>query len=406
MAYAGPDRNEAILATCHRWHKTPARPAESAEHTAMTRREHFFAVLEGGRPGAMPFVPDITNWYIARRTPPGEPLQHSVGVYINACRGSMPERFKALTFLDFYREFGWGVHSHAGDWYETAYAGPIERVREETPSERRVRLRTPRGELVRCERIAADRTWCPCEHFVRNLGDLEIMAEVVEAETYTPRYDRLETALRDIGDLGQIDIVISRSPFGKLVHEYMGFERVIYALHDEPGVIRDFLKLQEIRDLEVIRLAAAAPGRLVIISDHADENLIAPPLYERYCIPFYRKACDILHQAGKFVSTHLDGNFRGFFPLLGATGFDLLDGCTPAPMFNFEVEELAGALAPGMTAFCGVPATLFCQHLPTPELLDFADRIRAALAGRGILNVGDVLPPDGDIEQVIALGEG
>ena len=97
------------------------------------------------------------------------------------------------------------------------------------------------------------------------------------------------------------------------------------------------------KDLELIRMAAEAPGPIVIISDHADENLISPAWYREYCIPYYNKACAILHAAGKKVSTHLDGNFKGYFPFITETGFDLLDGCTPAPMFNFEPEELAAA---------------------------------------------------------------
>jgi hypothetical protein len=185
----------------------------------------------------------------------------------------------------------------------------------------------------------------------------------------------------------------------------MGFERVVYALADAPQVIEEFLAFQEEVDLWLIRLAAQAPERVVILSDHADENLIAPPYYVKYCIPYYRKMTDLLHQSGKFVSTHLDGNFRGFFPYLAQTGFDLLDGCTPAPMFNYEVEELAAAMPPGMAAYCGVPSTLFCMHLPAQELLALGERIARALRGRGIVNVGDILPPDGDIEQVIALGE-
>lgn len=118
-----------------------------------------------------------------------------------------------------------------------------------------------------------------------------------------------------------------------------------------------------------------------------------------------RQACDILHEAGKFVSTHLDGNFRGRFPHLAATGFDLLDGCTPAPMFNCEVEKLRAVLPEGVYAFVGVPPSLFCQGLPAEQILSLGDRIQESFRGRGFLNAGDILPPDGDIEQVVALGE-
>jgi hypothetical protein len=69
------------------------------------------------------------------------------------------------------------------------------------------------------------------------------------------------------------------------------------------------------------------------------------------------------------------------------------------------VEELAGALPDGMVAWLGVPSSLFCQGLPDEEILEFGQRIIDSLAGRVILNVGDILPPNGDYRQVVALGE-
>ena len=360
----------------------------------------------------MPFVPDITDWFVANHTPPGQaPKFPSGGSFIPdsapICeyQGSMPDRYKDFSLLDFYREFDWGFHAHIYNWLDIEYTNNVEKFIEQDDKEQRIYLRTPKGELVHKNRLALDGSWCPCEHFVKTLKDLEIIQLVVESEKYTPRYDLVAGVLEGLGQQGQADICINRSPFGKLVHEYMGFEKVVYALMDAPQVITDFMKVQKSRDIEVIRLAAESPARLVIISDHADENLIAPNHYEQYCIPFYQKATKILHKANKFVSTHLDGNFKGFFPILHKTGFDILDGCTPAPMFNYQVEELAEIMPEGMYAFCGVPASLFCQGLPTEEILAFGDRITKALKGRAILNVGDILPPNGDIEQVIALGK-
>ncbi|MGQ9662271.1 MAG: uroporphyrinogen decarboxylase family protein [Kiritimatiellia bacterium] len=377
----------------------------------MTPCEQFLAVLEGRPVVGVPFFPDITDWYAFHRTPRGEPRRYGAAQFvpdhdpIHSQKGTIPAKYATFTLLDFYRRFDWGFHAHIGDWYETVYANGVKRNVRIEGTERIVTLSAPRGVLVHRDLLAADGTWAPVEHFVKTLQDLDTMAQVVEATSFRARYDRILKVSEGLGAQGIADLVIYRSPFGKLVHEYMGFDRVVYALHDEPDRIHDFLRLQEAKDLEVVQLAAGAPARLVIISDHADENLIAPPLYRRYCIPFYRKACEILHAAGKFVSTHLDGNFKGFFPFLAETGFDLLDGCTPAPMFNYTVEELAAGLPAGMKTYCGVPAILFCQRLPTAEILRFADRILAALTGRCILNVGDILPPDGDIEQVIALGE-
>jgi hypothetical protein len=62
-------------------------------------------------------------------------------------------------------------------------------------------------------------------------------------------------------------------------------------------------------------------------------------------------------------------------------------------------------MPPGVCCYCGVPATLFSQGLPTETILAYGSRILDAFAGRVLLNVGDILPTDGSIDQLIALGD-
>ena len=59
-----------------------------------------------------------------------------------------------------------------------------------------------------------------------------------------------------------------------------------------------------------------------------------------------------------------------------------------------------------MKAYCGVPATLCSQQaLSDSEILNYGARIVNTLKGKVILNVGDVLSPTGNIEQLIKLGK-
>ncbi len=378
----------------------------------MTRhRSDFFALLEGKKTGHMQFYPDITDWYVANRMPQGAARPFGPGEFIpddapmHKLPGSIPEKYRNFTLFDFYREFNWGFHVHIENWRKFVFSGGIQHLTSMENGKRMHQLITPKGTLTRRDLLAGDGSWCRSEFYIKEIKDLEIMRYVVENTHFEPCFENVERIMQAMGEWGQGDIVISRSPFGKLVHEYMGFEQLTYAMADAPDEILEFVAMQEKKDLELIELAAKTPERLIIISDHADENLISPPQWREYCCPFYRKANDILHRSGKLVSTHLDGNFKGYFPDLNESGFDLLDGCTPAPMFNYEVEELADALPENMYAFCGVPSTLFCQKLPTDTILRFGDRIVSLLKGKAILNVGDILPPDGDIEQVIALGK-
>jgi len=367
-------------------------------------------MLAGQTPKPALFFPDITDWYSAMRTPAGQERHYGAGgmipdgIPLHQEPGSMPAEFQGMTFLDFYRRFGWGLPIHGYSWYKTLYDG-VEMTDVRQGGLRTTTWTCSAGTLVEKHMLAGDGSWAITEHRVKDLADLRVMRYIVEHTSYKPRYDHLQKLMDQIGENGVCDVVLQRSPFGKLVHMYMGFENVIYNLADSPREILDFLAFQEHYDLQMAHLAAASPARVVIMSDHTDENLVSPSQYRQYCIPFYQKINAILHQAGKFVSTHLDGNIRGYMPLLKETGFDLLDGCTPAPMMNYEIEELARAMGKNMYCWCGVPATLFCQGLDDEEILDYGRRILDAFEGRVILNIGDILPPNGDIRQVIRLGQ-
>ena len=387
----------------------------------MTRREQFFSVLGGRTAERTPFFPDITTWYVLTRIPLGEEQPFWPGQYIpdSSPFHDRPSRLAGamgkLTFVDFYREYGWGLPAHMYNWCEQRLEGRVEKTARTEGRNRTVSFHTPRGELSRTYTLDAEGTWSEYNHMARSPADLDAVRAIVESTRFVARHEVVESFLAETEGFGVCDLVIMRSPFGKLVHEYMGFEQVAYALHDDEAAVRDFLAFQEAKDLELVELAARAPGRIVIISDHADENLISPAWYKTWCIPYYKKACAILHAAGKLVSTHLDGNFRGYLPFIRETGFDLLDGCTPAPMFNYEPEELAAATRTAsattgpagerpMSCYCGVPASLFTTGGSPRSLADFGERIARAFGGRVIVNVGDILPPNGDIEGVIEIG--
>jgi uroporphyrinogen-III decarboxylase len=377
----------------------------------MTSRQRFFRVLEGKPVDRPPFFPDITTWYQASRLGLGAEQPYFPGQYIpddaplHQSESRLEGPLARLKFTEFYREFGWGLPVHLYDWYEERYSGGVEKSVVTDNRHRTLTWKTPKGDLVRTYKLDAEGTWSEYGHMVGGLGDLDVVRYIVEHTEYVPRCERVERFLAETGGYGVCDIVLFRSPFGKLIHEYMGFEAVVYALHDDERAVLDFLAFQEFHDLRFTELAVQAPASIIIISDHADENLISPPFYRDYCIPYYQKACSIIHRAGKYASTHLDGNFRGFLPFIGETGFDLLDGCTPAPMFNYEVEELAASLKGGMHCYCGVPSSLFTTGTSHDDIADFGERIARAFGSRVIVNVGDILPPMGDIEAVVALGK-
>jgi uroporphyrinogen-III decarboxylase len=416
----------------------------------MTHRERFFALLEGRPVDRLPFFPDISDWYKARRTPAGEPQVYQTGALIpdgigfhnapssgrapSAAR-EMPPEWASWSYLDFYRNYDWGLPVHIYDWLQVhsdGYTIEVEEsdtsrlegwhpvygfmtylhpsrvhVDERLPIRKRVTHRwvTPVGTLSSVKEMALDGSMAQVKYPVETLEDLDVLETIVAHTEFRVDWARIDHILGQIGDMGVADLAVWRSPFGRIVQEYVGLQQTVYWLYDHRQRMLDLLRVLEEQDLRVIELAARSNARIVIISDHADDALLGPRWYKEFCMPYYRKANQILHEHGKVVSTHLDGNILRLLPLLAETGFDLLDGCTPAPMTNYRPDELAAALGEGQYAYCGVPSVLFTQGVGDEVILDSAQEIYEALRGRLVLNVGDVLPPNGDMRQVIRLGE-
>lgn len=380
----------------------------------MNNRERFFNLLENKDIDRTPFFPDISSWYEYSRKDSGEEETFGPGGYIpdgidfHKQPSHLKGKLAKMTFLDFYRQYDWGLPVHIGeeDWFKIEYSGGIERtvIRNEY-RKKIITYKTPRGTINRIYQLAGDGSWAPRSYFIKEFEDIDVIKYIFEHRKLIPQFEKVTQFHRETEGFGICDLVLWRSPFGKLIHEYMGFEKVIYALYDNEKVILDFLEFLEEYDLEVVKLAAQSPAKLIIISDHADETLISPAYYKKYCIPYYQKACAILHKNYKYVSTHLDGNFKSYFPFIKQTHFDLLDGCTPAPMFNYDVEELAEISDDELHCYCGVPATLLTQNIETVELVHFGLRIAKAFERRVLVNIGDILPSNGNIEQVIEIGK-
>jgi len=378
----------------------------------LTHRQLFFALLDGKQPDKLPFFPDISDWYKGRRQPPNEPQAYNTGALIpddsvlNKNQIDMPPEFASWRYLDFYRNFDWGlpVHIYHTDWLKEHHDG-YQYSKESNPEGSIQIWETPHGTLKRIDRTASDGSSINTKYMLQSLDDFKALEYIINHTYYEPDYGLIDWNLKTIGEMGVADVVIWRSPFGKFMQEYAGLVQLAYWMADDAPRVLDLVTLQAEHDMQVIEMAAKSKARLIIISDHADEALLNPRWYKQYCIPFYRQATDHLHKHGKLVSTHLDGNIKRLMPLLKETGFDLLDGTTPAPMTNWTPAELAPHLSEKMYAYCGVPSTFFAQNLPDEQILASAEEIVSALHGRVILNVGDVLPGNGNLKQVIGLGD-
>ena len=64
--------------------------------------------------------------------------------------------------------------------------------------------------------LAADGSWAPIEHFVKELKDLEVFKCALGHQHLTPAFHEVEKFHRETEGFGICDLVLWRSPFGQL----------------------------------------------------------------------------------------------------------------------------------------------------------------------------------------------
>lgn len=354
----------------------------------MTHRERILKRIAQEPVDHAPFFPDLSYYFQVRTV-----------------KGDMPEEYgDARDVLDMHRLIDAGILVHVyGDYYRKTYRTVEYKAEIRGDEERRI-YRTPKGELQEVRRKTSPfESPFVIEHYIKSIDDFEIMEYVLADEEVEPNYPALQKIIDWIGDLGIVDLVIPRSPLPRLLIDWMGVAEGIFALHDRPDRCKAFFEAVEEANRPVIEIAAAAPGEVCIFGDNIDNVTVSPGLFSAYSVPYYQRHCDTLHKGGKKVAAHMDGRLKGLLPLIKEASLDIVDGATPAPMNDYEPAELAAALGEDQVAWCGVPATLFCDRTSLDEVITLNDGIESALGERVILNVGDQVPPDADMGKIAAL---
>ena len=132
------------------------------------------------------------------------------------------------------------------------------------------------------------------------------------------------------------------------------------------------------------------------------------PLFRKYFIPWLKEASDYFHARGKLTQVHADGEMKRLIPFFPATGVDVAEAWSPAPMTSVTTGELQKAWGDKVTIWGGIPAVLFePSQYSDAEFDDYIKTLfrEVAPGNNFIVGMGDNLPFDGDINRVGRVAE-
>jgi hypothetical protein len=136
--------------------------------------------------------------------------------------------------------------------------------------------------------------------------------------------------------------------------------------------------------------------------------LTPPPFFAEHIAPFLTEATGVLHDAGKLVATHTDGENEGLLDLYLRCGIDIADSVCPAPMTRLPLSEYREAFGSHPAIWGGIcSASVLPESFTEAEFEAHLDEvIEAAGDFRGMIySIADTTPPDASIQRIQRIGE-
>jgi len=354
----------------------------------MTPKERILAAFRGeGAP--VVWQPRLEHWY-----------------NVNKAQGTLPPRYRGMQLLEVYDDLGCSVRPyHIFNRTIRAIDDARLKVRvEERAKEVVITYDTPVGSVQAVEyrtALAQQRLEFP----LKTPADLPVMEWMLRGRRWEFDREAYDRGVQEVGDRAPPTIYLARVSLQRLFLEYMGFENTVYALHDYPKEMERFIRTIEETDDEMYRVVCDSPIPVINLGDNVHSDMLPPPLFERWILPYYQRRAAQLREAGKFSYAHWDGYVRPLLPYARRCGFDGLEAITPLPQGDVTLEEVKEAFGDELVLVDGLPATDFLPETPVDELVERTQRILQLFFPRLVLGISDEMSPPGDIERVRLVSE-
>ena len=321
----------------------------------MTPLDRINAVLHGGKPDRVPFVP--YDNLVPRGDFERELRNRGMGLCLRreAIWSETPDvRVEYLT---------------EGDMSYTVYHTPAGSVRSG--------VRTHVGRISDGESIEA-------EWMIKRPEDLEPATFMVDNTAFHADYAGFLGHVRDVGSDGIVRLT-GPAPAYDATEHFFSLEGWAAAQHDYPDHFARLLAACERRLERMMPLILQAPGKLTAMGSLS--GIYGPRQYEKYVVPFYQKYVPQLVAAGKIPILHAhNSNLTAFVDLVKQTGVPAVEAFTPPPCGDLSLANARKAWGPDTVVWLNFPETLFL--LGKQQTYDYTVDLLKQDKGSGRLVIG------------------
>jgi len=387
----------------------------------MTYRQRMLAVLKGKESDRIPWCPRMDLWQIA-----------------NNARGTLPDRFAGMNTVQLAGALGIGCHAVQADYTtpdaaenlalrgfgfhnrpEFPYRVELEGLPLEfqaTANGYVTRIRTRSGTVTVRQRetpeMKQEGITLPFidSYPIMSPEDLEAVGEVFEHLVVVPTPEGYAAFQRRVGESGLAIArgVTAASPVHLMLHDLMPMQRFFELYMDDPKAVHRLAERMEPFYDAVLEAAVSCSAEIVTWGANFDSEITYPPFFEQEILPWLRKACRRIHEAGKLVECHLDGENERLFDLYRQADFDVAESVCTRPMVKNSLKEIRQQMGRKKTIWGGLPSVALLTSSMSDSVFErFLNEVFSEL-GAGdhlIFGVSDNVPPNASLERLERITE-
>lgn len=215
------------------------------------------------------------------------------------------------------------------------------------------------------------------EKMFRTPEDYRVIEFMIRDEQFEPNYAAFAAAERAFGEDAIFRASLDLEPLQALISgRYFDMQDFcVEWMERRDEVLKLYEALVENRR-RVYPLLAESPALFANYGGNVTPEIIGLETFEKYYVPHYQEAAEVLHRRGKLIGCHFDANCRLLAKAIAGSGLDYIEAFTPAPDTDMTLAE-ARAAWPGKVLWINFPSSLHLKsdaevEATTLELLDQA----------------------------------
>lgn len=320
---------------------------------------------------------------------------------------SLPGHYNGLTEPEIYRDLACSnrLYFYNDCFRQVDYPAVIRKDVPTDASHVTHVIETPQGVLTEEVRITPN-SWYRIEEkrWIESPDDMRVFTWLLDNSTWEWNQRAYDHVRDEWGRLGAPTMFMPRVNVQDLYINTMGVERSVYAIYEWGEVVNDYFRALHENHMRMIDVINASPIMLINFGDNLHCSTLSPKLYEDYVLPAYIERCNKLHDAGKWICSHWDGNTRALLPYARVSGLDGIEAITPLPQGDVTLEEVKEALGDDIFLMDGIPAVYFDATFSEEVLAECTEKVIRLFAPKLVLGISDEMSSQGDIERIRLVG--